>query len=211
MDQAFDDPVRKAPPREKEKKPVEEVSTEKSSKSLGEIYEDEYMLQVHNFDKKKQELDTKKVHMSTMNYAKKELQVMFTRLCVDLDRLSNANFTPSAAVKTLSVVSTAPALAMEEALPISVSSETQQTPEEVWILEIVENQVYKGDRKVLKGDSEKSQDERERERRVSMREVSDLIRRRKPEDMLRRFVPRMSCMSVLPMMRRHAIFWRTAR
>ena len=56
---------------------------------------------------------------------------MFTRLCVALDRLSNANFTPSAAGKTLSVVSTAPALAMEEALPISVSSETQQTPEEV--------------------------------------------------------------------------------
>lgn len=61
LDQAFDDPVRKAAPREKEKKPLEEVSTEKSTKGLGEIYEDEYMLQVHNYDKQKQELDTKKV------------------------------------------------------------------------------------------------------------------------------------------------------
>ena len=95
---------------------------------------------------------------------------MFTRLCVALDRLSNANFTPSAAVKTLSVVSTAPALAMEEALPISVSSETQQTPEEVRVVNGDKNQVYKGERKVLKGESEKSQDERERERRVDMKE-----------------------------------------
>ena len=43
------------------KKEVEEVSTEKSSKGLAEIYEDEYMLQMHNLDKKKDELDKKKV------------------------------------------------------------------------------------------------------------------------------------------------------
>ncbi|KAK8819940.1 hypothetical protein WA538_002041 [Blastocystis sp. DL] len=146
LDQAFDDPVRKAAPREKEKKPLEEVSTEKSAKGLGEIYEDEYMLQVHNYDKKKEELDGKK----------KELQLLFTKLCVALDRLSNAHFTPAAAVKTLAVVSTAPALAMEEALPISVSKETQQTPEET----------YASETKVLKGDSEKTQEERQRERRA---------------------------------------------
>lgn len=40
---------------------MEEVSTEKSSKGLAEIYEDEYMLQMHNLDKKKDELDKKKV------------------------------------------------------------------------------------------------------------------------------------------------------
>lgn len=56
---------------------------------------------------------------------------MFTRISVALDRLCNTHFTPSAAVATLSVVSSAPALAMEEALPISVSSETQKAPEEV--------------------------------------------------------------------------------
>ena len=58
---------------------------------------------------------------------------MFTRISVALDRLCNAHFTPSAAVATLSVVSSAPALAMEEALPISVSSETQKAPEEVGV------------------------------------------------------------------------------
>lgn len=55
---------------------------------------------------------------------------MFTRITVALDRLCNTNFTPSA-VATISVVSSAPALAMEEALPISVSNETQKAPEEV--------------------------------------------------------------------------------
>ena len=56
---------------------------------------------------------------------------MFTRITVALDRLCNTNFTPSAAVAIISVVSSAPALAMEEALPISVSNETQKAPEEV--------------------------------------------------------------------------------
>ena len=41
------------------------MSTEKSAKGLGEIYEDEYMLQVHNYDKKKEELDGKKVALSS--------------------------------------------------------------------------------------------------------------------------------------------------
>lgn len=67
MDQAFDDPIRKQAPREEAKKEVEEVSTEKSSKGLAEIYEDEYMLQMHNYDKKKDELDKKKVVHSFFN------------------------------------------------------------------------------------------------------------------------------------------------
>ena len=115
MDQAFDDPVRKAPPREKVENQVEEVSTEKSEKGLGEIYEAEYMKQMHNVDK-----------------SKEEIKELFTRLCVSLDRLCNTHFTPSANTSTFSVVSSAPALSMEEALPISVSAEVQKAPEEVW-------------------------------------------------------------------------------
>ena len=154
LDQAFDDPVRKAAPREIAEKPVVEVSTEKSEKGLAEIYEDEYMKQVYNVDKKKDELDA----------TKKELQIMFTRISVALDRLCNANFTPAAAVKPLTVVSSAPALAMEEALPMSVSSETQKAPEEV----------YRSDTKVLKGSSEKDKEERERERRVGVANESNV-------------------------------------
>lgn len=93
---------------------------------------------------------------------------MFTRICVSLDRLCNTNFTPSAAVSTLSVVSSAPALAMEEALPISVSTETQKTPEEVCEMKEIDDQIYAKSTKVLKGESEKDQDERERERRVNV-------------------------------------------
>lgn len=61
LDQAFDDPIRKQAPREEAKKEVEEVSTEKSTKGLAEIYEDEYMKQMHNVDLKKDALDKKKV------------------------------------------------------------------------------------------------------------------------------------------------------
>ena len=174
LDQAFDDPIRKQAPREEAKKEVEEVSTEKSSKGLAEIYEDEYMLQMHNYDKKKDELDKKKVVHSLFKthsfiHLQLELRDIFTRINTALDRLCNANFTPSAAVATLSVVSSAPALAMEEVLPISVSSETQKAPEEVELLynhSFIHSQIYAASTKVLKGDSEKSQEERERERKV---------------------------------------------
>lgn len=166
------------------------MSTEKSEKGLAEIYEDEYMKQMHNVDKKKDELDAKK----------RELDVLFRRICVALDRLCNADFTPAAAVKSLSVTSSAPALAMEEALPISVSTESQKAPEEI----------YSSDVRVLKGSSEKDKEERERERRVG--ETSGLQgrrrRRRRGRGRRRR---RMSCTSARPTMRRRSEFWRTAR
>ena len=113
--------MRKEAPREKAVREVEEVSTEKSEKGLGEIYEAEYMKQMHSVDKNQAELDKKKA----------EIKEMFARLCVALDRLSNAHYTPPAAVASLAVVTAAPALKMEEALPISVSAETQKAPEEV--------------------------------------------------------------------------------
>lgn len=166
------------------------MSTEKSEKGLAEIYEDEYMKQMHNVDKKKDELDAKK----------RELDVLFRRICVALDRLCNADFTPAAAVKSLSVTSSAPALAMEEALPMSVSTESQKAPEEI----------YSSDVRVLKGSSEKDKEERERERRVG--ETSGLQgrrrRRRRGRGRRRR---RTSCTSARPTMRRRSEFWRTAR
>ena len=113
--------MRKEAPREQAKREVEEVSTEKSEKGLGEIYEAEYMKQMHSVDKNQAELDKKKA----------EIKELFARLCVTLDRLSNAHYTPPAAVANVSVVSAAPALKMEESLPISVSAETQKAPEEV--------------------------------------------------------------------------------
>ena len=68
---------------------------------------------------------------SEVDKKKEEIKELFTRLCVSLDRLCNTHFTPSANTSTFSVVSSAPALSMEEALPISVSAETQKAPEEV--------------------------------------------------------------------------------
>lgn len=126
---------------------------------------------------------------------------MFTKICVALDRLSNANFTPSAAIKSLSVVSTAPALSMEEALPISVSTETQQTPEEV----------YKRETKVLKGESEKTQDERNSERRVGRGVCGLKDRPRRLASTPRRCAMRMNFGSVLCTMRALDGFLKPAR
>ena len=127
-----------------------------------------------------------------------------------LDRLSNAHFTPAAAVKTLAVVSTAPALAMEEALPISVSKETQQTPEEVAARGRSDRQTDASETKVLKGDSEKTQEERQRERRVG-REGRSRRRRRRSGSTRRRSRKRTTCASAPRTMRAHVASWRTAR
>lgn len=211
LDQAFDDPIRKQAPREEVKKEVEEVSTEKSAKGLAEIYEDEYMLQMHNLDKKKDELDKKKVSMTSCAETQLELKDMFTRISVALDRLCNTNFTPSAAVATLSVVSSAPALAMEEALPISVSSETQKAPEEVRMVNGVDGQLYSKTTKVLKGESEKDQEERERERKVCCKEPKVMHRQRRQESTLRRYRKRMNLLREPNMMKRLVRFLKIVR
>ena len=74
--------------------------------------------------------DAASLNKSEVDKKKEEIKELFTRLCVSLDRLCNTHFTPSANTSTFSVVSSAPALSMEEALPISVSAETQKAPEE---------------------------------------------------------------------------------
>ena len=147
------------------------------------------MKQMHNVDKKKDEIDAKK----------RQLEVLFKRICVSLDRLCNANFTPSAAVKSVSAPSSAPALAMEEALPISVSTETQKAPEEI----------YSSDVRVLKGSSEKEKEERERERRVEEWKGVKCRRRRRRRERERK-ERRTSCANARRTMRRRSEFWRIA-
>lgn len=102
-----------------------EVSEQKSSKSLAELYEDEY----HQVDASSEiSEETKKQH--------DEIDAMFTSLNHKLDSLCSAHYVPKPHQgRTLDIKVddvTAPAIEMEDAQPAYVDSGTALAPQEVY-------------------------------------------------------------------------------
>ncbi|OQR94543.1 U3 small nucleolar ribonucleoprotein [Achlya hypogyna] len=117
----YDDVVRKFAANDAAQREVAELSMEKSKEGLGEIYEKEYMKNAMGFEDN-----------SDMKKEQEEIEAMFQKLCWKLDALSNFHFTPKPVVREMQVQSTAPAISMEEAVPIGVSDATMAAPEEVY-------------------------------------------------------------------------------
>lgn len=129
-----------------------EVSQEKSKLSLGELYEREYLKKATGYDKDAEEKLTEE------EKAKGELKSIFAKLCSKLDALSNYHFAPRPVCDEVDVkTSTTPAIAMEEVLPLHVSDAKALAPEEIYASK-------KGRDAVIRGESEKSQLDRQRER-----------------------------------------------
>lgn len=127
-----------------------EVSQEKSKLGLGELYEREYLKKAVGYDvdasEKKSEEDK----------AKDEMKQLFATLCSKLDALSNYHFAPRPIADEAEVRPvTAPAIAMEEVLPLHVSDARGVAPEEVYATK-------RGREGVLRGDSEMEQIDRKR-------------------------------------------------
>ncbi|EQC42676.1 hypothetical protein SDRG_00404 [Saprolegnia diclina VS20] len=138
----YDDVIRKFAVNENAQREVADLSMEKSKEGLGDIYEKEYMKNAMGFE------DT-----SDMKKEQEEIEAMFQKLCWKLDALSNFHFTPKPVVREMAVQSTAPAITMEEAVPIGVSDATMAAPEEVY------DKKRKRDA-VVRSQEEMSQDER---------------------------------------------------
>ena len=127
-----------------------EISQEKSKLGLGEIYERDYLKKAVGYDVEASEKE------SAEELAKAEMKALFAKLCSRLDALSNYHFSPrpveeEAEVKNLA----APAIAMEEVMPLTVSDARASAPEEVF-------SGKRGRESVLKGDSELNQEDRKR-------------------------------------------------
>lgn len=75
--------------KEEKSRKLPELDTEKSKKSLSEVYDEQYMLKQQT-PKAKEELpvETQKAH--------KEITLLFTKICQKLDGLSNFKFAPRA-------------------------------------------------------------------------------------------------------------------
>ncbi|KDO21231.1 hypothetical protein SPRG_22333 [Saprolegnia parasitica CBS 223.65] len=138
----YDDVIRKFAVNENAQREVADLSMEKSKEGLGEIYEKEYMKNAMGFEDN-----------SDMKKEQEEIEAMFQKLCWKLDALSNFHFTPKPVVREMAVQSTAPAISMEEAVPIGVSDATMAAPEEVY------DKKRKRDA-VVRSREEMSQDER---------------------------------------------------
>ncbi|KAJ3388284.1 U3 snoRNP protein [Entophlyctis sp. JEL0112] len=129
-DALFDDVERKIPPKTKKFDPNRRniIDEEKSSKSLAEIYEDDYRKKTAGDEKMKTEKDAQ------VENAHREIDGLFKDLCNQLDALSNWHYTARAPVAELEVVPgpSVPALTIEEVIPAVVSDAALAAPKEVY-------------------------------------------------------------------------------
>ncbi|KAL6452634.1 LOW QUALITY PROTEIN: MPP10 U3 small nucleolar RNA-associated protein MPP10 [Candida maltosa Xu316] len=148
------------------KAPKAEVSEQKSSKSLAELYEDEY----NQIDAQQESLneEVKKQH--------DEISELFTKVTHKLDALCSAHFIPKPhQLKTIDIKvtdSSSPAISMEDAQPLHVSSESRLAPQEIYKIgdDVVKGDGVKGKSQVqLKSGLSYSKDELSREDKQRLR------------------------------------------
>ncbi|ORY46862.1 Mpp10 protein, partial [Rhizoclosmatium globosum] len=124
----YDDVQRKIAPKEKTFDPNRRniIDEQKSSKSLTDLYEQDYRKQSGEKVKTAKDEAVEKAHQ--------EIDELFKDLCMNLDALSNWHFTAKAPVAELEVVAapSVPALSIEEVIPSVVSDAVLAAPKEVY-------------------------------------------------------------------------------
>ncbi|EGC39891.1 hypothetical protein DICPUDRAFT_147339 [Dictyostelium purpureum] len=145
LEKNFDDVIRKTEKEFKDnyKKKVE-ISDEKSQEGLGDIYEKTYMKQVLGVEETD---ELKQKHIKIFE--------LFNKLCYKLDSLTNFQYTPKMIKNKELNITTASAVTMEEKVPVATSTSTMIAPEEVYFKKNADE----------KGDSEKTKEDRVKERK----------------------------------------------
>ncbi|KAI9330739.1 U3 small nucleolar ribonucleoprotein complex, subunit Mpp10, partial [Obelidium mucronatum] len=132
----FDDVERKIAPKEKSFDPNRRniIDEQKSSKSLTDLYEQDY--------RKQAGATVKTAKDEAVENAHKEIDGLFKDLCMNLDALSNWHFTAKAPVAELEVVAapSVPALSIEEVIPAVVSDAVLAAPKEVYAGDVGKSQ-----------------------------------------------------------------------
>lgn len=162
VDGLFDDVVMALPDeyeanKKGEKKELPEISQEKPTESLADVYEREYNEEQE--EKKKQMLASQSVERNEdkpETEEQKEVNDLFSKLAKKLDALTSLHFKPTEQdEKEIEVKSNVKAISKEEAIPDAVSDGNLLAPREVFSV----------DDKKAKGEREKSKDERRANRR----------------------------------------------
>ncbi|KAI9505982.1 U3 small nucleolar ribonucleoprotein complex, subunit Mpp10 [Coemansia spiralis] len=155
LNEEWDDVERKKDIQSKPFRPSAfiELNDKASKKSLAEEYEEQYLAQKSG-DQFVPEKDAK------LTDAHKAIDSQMRNLFTQLDALSHFHFAPKPATADIEIRTNAPALQMEEKLPVHVSQAEQLAPEEVY----EKNKGYNGRTGDLKGDTELSREDRKRRR-----------------------------------------------
>jgi U3 small nucleolar RNA-associated protein MPP10 len=148
LDKAWDDVKKVAAEEPIPYKQKEELQSEKSELGLADLYEKEYVEKTTGVKESDEKLKSKH----------KELSEIFGKLCYQLDCLSNFHFTPKPVQKEVQIRSNVPAISLEEAIPITMSTASAVAPEEL----------YKSSKAPI-GETEITSDEKKSSRRASKR------------------------------------------
>lgn len=174
-DRLFDDVVRSLPQEyedaKKSKKDIPEVSQEKPTEGLAELYEKEYIEQREKLSKAAEAANVvEKEEGPEETEMQKEVNKLFSRLCTKLDALTSLHFTPTQLTmpEEMTVKPNVPALAAEEAIPEAVSDAALLAP----------NEVHKAKKQDSHGDLEKNKVDRRRNRRATKKRLSSLTKER---------------------------------
>ncbi len=174
-DRLFDDVVRALPPEYEDakhgKKDIPEVSQEKPSEGLGELYAREFAEQREQISKTAEAAGiVTKDEGPEETAEQKEVNRLFSRLCVKLDAMTSLHFTPSMpkVPEEMSVKPNVPALAAEEAIPEAVSDAALLAP----------NEVHNTKKEKALGELEKTKRDRRRSRRATKKRLAALNKER---------------------------------
>ncbi|CAI4034411.1 hypothetical protein SMKI_10G2020 [Saccharomyces mikatae IFO 1815] len=123
QDNNFDDLLRRTllDITRKPQRPQFELSDTKSSKSLAEIYEDDY---ARTEDESALSEELQKAHL--------EISELYTDLVYKLDVLSSVHFIPKPASTSLEIRVETPAISMEDAQPLYMSNASSLAPQEIY-------------------------------------------------------------------------------
>jgi len=123
LDEAWDDPIEYTLGKHIKEtfNSLEEINFEKSSKGLGQIYEEDY---------KKDVMGIKAATPDDEN--KKEIELLFKKLSYNLDVLANLSFTPKGIFETTKIVPNVASINLEEKTPLSFSSRQAKAPQELF-------------------------------------------------------------------------------
>ncbi|KAN0012007.1 hypothetical protein ACTFIU_000226 [Dictyostelium citrinum] len=145
LEKNFDDVIRKTEKEFKDNyKKKTELSDEKNTEGLGDVYEKSYMKQVLGVEETD---ELKQKHI--------KIYGLFNKLCYKLDSLANFQFTPKRIKDRELNITTANALTIEEKIPVATSSATMIAPEEVYFKKNADE----------KGESELTKEERVKNRK----------------------------------------------
>lgn len=160
QDGNFDDLPRRLPDLLPEFKPSRsvEVQETKSSKSLAELYEDDYV-------KANNPSAYTDAEAEKLSSAHKEIEELFNSLNHKLDALSSWSYTPKRAKPQISIVSEAAAISMEDAQPTAMATDSMLAPQEIYQTSVDGKREVVGRDGVPVAKREMDKDERKRERR----------------------------------------------